>query len=54
VMLGTPKEIFKQVDRLKSLGLDVPQVTELVYELNKEGYNFKDDILSVEELVDTL
>ncbi|MCR3954751.1 MAG: energy-coupling factor transporter ATPase [Gudongella sp.] len=54
VMLGTPKEIFKQVDKLKSLGLDVPQVTELVYELNKEGYNIKDDILSVEELVDTL
>lgn len=54
VMLGTPKEIFKQVEKLKSLGLDVPQVTELVYELNKEGYNIKDDILSVEELVDTL
>ncbi len=54
VMLGTPKEIFKQVDKLKSLGLDVPQVTELVYELNKEGYNIKDDILSVEELVDAL
>ncbi|WP_422484492.1 energy-coupling factor transporter ATPase [Gudongella sp. DL1XJH-153] len=54
VMLGTPKDIFRQVDKLKSLGLDVPQVTELVYELNKEGYNIKDDILSVEELVDTL
>lgn len=54
VMLGTPKEIFRQVEKLKSLGLDVPQVTELVYELNKEGYSFKEDILSVEELVDTL
>ena len=54
VMLGTPKEIFKQVEKLKSLGLDVPQVTELVYELNKEGYNIKDDVLSVEELVDLL
>jgi energy-coupling factor transport system ATP-binding protein len=54
VLLGVPKEIFRQVEKLKSIGLDVPQVTELVYELNKEGYNFKDDILSVEELVDIL
>lgn len=54
VMLGTPNDIFRNVDQLKSLGLDVPQVTELVYELNKEGYDFRDDILSVEELVDIL
>lgn len=54
VMLGTPNDIFRRVDQLKSLGLDVPQVTELVYELNKEGYDFRDDILSVEELVDIL
>ena len=53
-LLGTPKEIFRQVEKLKSIGLDVPQVTELVYELNKEGYHFKDDVLSVEELVDIL
>lgn len=53
-LLGSPKEIFKQVEKLKEIGLDVPQVTELVYELNKEGYNFKDDILSVEELVNIL
>lgn|SRR5690554_565243 len=54
VMLGTPKEIFSQVEKLKILGLDVPQVTELVFELNKEGYAFSDDILSVEELVNLL
>jgi energy-coupling factor transport system ATP-binding protein len=54
VMLGTPNDIFRKVDLLKSMGLDVPQVTELVYELNKEGYDFRDDILSVEELVDIL
>ena len=52
VMEGTPKEIFKQVDRIKELGLDVPQVTELVYELRKDGFDLKDDILSVEELVE--
>ncbi len=51
VMEGSPKEIFSQVERIKKLGLDVPQVTELVYELRKEGFDFKKDILSVEELV---
>lgn len=54
VMEGTPKEIFKQVDRVKELGLDVPQVTELVYELRKEGFDLKEDILSIEELVELL
>ena len=54
VMEGTPKEIFKQVDRIKELDLDVPQVTELVYELRKDGFDLKDDILSVEELVELL
>lgn len=54
VMEGTPKEIFKQVDKVKELGLDVPQVTELVYELRKEGLDLKDDILSIEELVELL
>lgn len=54
VMEGSPKDIFKQVDRIKELGLDVPQVTELVHELRKEGFNLRDDILSIEELVELL
>lgn len=54
VMEGTPKDIFKQVDKIKELGLDVPQVTELVYELRQEGFDLKDDILSIEELVEIL
>lgn len=54
VMEGTPKEIFKQVDKVKELGLDVPQVTELVYELRKEGLDLKEDIISIEELVELL
>lgn len=54
VMEGTPKEIFKQVEKIKELGLDVPQVTELVYELRKEGLNLREDILSIEELVELL
>ena len=54
VMEGTPQEIFKQVDKVKELGLDVPQVTELVYELRKQGFDIKEDILSIEELVELL
>lgn len=50
-MQGTPKEVFKQVDQLKSLGLDVPQVTELSYLLGKEGIKLPPDILTVEEMV---
>lgn len=54
VLEGSPREVFRQVDKVKELGLDVPQVTELVYELRKEGIDIRDDILSVEELVDLL
>lgn len=54
VMEGTPKEIFCQVDKVKELGLDVPQVTELAYEISKEGFNVPCNILTVEELVDAL
>lgn len=54
VLEGTPKQVFSQVEKLKKLGLDVPQVTELVYELRKEGINLPADILTVEELVGLL
>ena len=54
VLEGTPKEIFRQVDKIKELGLDVPQVTELAYELRKEGIDIRDDVLNVEELVELL
>ncbi|MGN0293219.1 MAG: energy-coupling factor transporter ATPase [Lachnospiraceae bacterium] len=54
VMEGTSKEIFSQVDTLKSYHLDVPQVTELAYELNKEGIMLPSDILTVDEMVNTL
>ncbi|MDO5349025.1 MAG: energy-coupling factor transporter ATPase [Lachnospiraceae bacterium] len=54
VMDGTPKEIFSQVDRLKSYRLDVPQVTELAYELKKVGVDLPDGILTREELMENL
>ncbi|MDD6033968.1 MAG: energy-coupling factor transporter ATPase, partial [Oscillospiraceae bacterium] len=46
---GTPKEVFSQVELLKSVGLDVPQVTELVHELRAEGVPLPEDILTEEE-----
>lgn len=54
VMEGTPREIFMQVEKIKNLGLDVPQVTELVYELRKEGFDLREDVLSIDELVELL
>ena len=54
VMQGTPREIFAQVDKLKSYRLDVPQVTLLAHELRKSGVDIAEDILTIEELVDTL
>jgi len=54
VMEGTPVEIFKNVSGLKKIGLDVPQMTELAYELKKAGLNIDDSILSIDEMVDAL
>ena len=51
VMEGTPKQVFSQVEELKAHGLDVPQVTELAYELQQEGLPLPDGILTVEEFV---
>ena len=48
VMSGTPREIFSQVEKLKELRLDVPHVTELAYELQKEGVPLKNGILTSE------
>lgn len=54
VMEGTPRQIFSQVDKLKELRLDVPQITELAYELKKEGLPVKDGIIRNEELVEEI
>ena len=53
-MEGTPREIFSQVERLKELRLDVPQVTLLAYELKKNGLDLPDGILTTQELVQAL
>ena len=51
VMDGKPAEIFSRVKELKAYGLDVPQVTELAYELKEAGMPLSDGILTREQLV---
>lgn len=54
VMDGTPKEIFSRVEELKQYRMDVPQVTELAWELKKKGIPLPDGILRKSELLDAL
>lgn len=54
VMQGDPKSVFSQVEQLRELRLDVPQVTELAYELKKSGLPLSDGILTMDELVKEL
>lgn len=52
VMEGTPREIFSRVEELQKLRLNVPQVTQLAYELQRAGLPIKSGVLTVEELVE--
>jgi len=54
ILQGTPKEVFVNVELLKEIGLDVPQMTELAYYLRKEGIDVQKDILSIDEMVGEL
>lgn len=54
VMQGTPREIFSRVDEIKNYRLDVPQVTELAYELKKSGIMMPDGVLTVEEFIEAI
>ncbi len=53
-MQGTPREIFSNVEKIKELRLDVPQVTLLAHELQKRGIDLPDGILGTEELVNEI
>lgn len=54
IMQGIPREIFSKVAEMKKIGLDVPQVTELAYELKKSGIEIDTDILTINEMVSVL
>lgn len=51
---GSPKEVFSKVDQMKSIGLDVPQVTALSAELKAAGLDIRDDIITIDEMVESL
>ncbi len=53
-MTGNPYEVFSQVERLKKLGLDVPQATELAYLLGESGFDIGTNVLTVSECVDSI
>ena len=54
LMDDSPKQVFSRVEELKAVGLDVPQVTELVYELNKYGLKLDTHIINENECCDAL
>lgn len=49
-----PKKVFSEVEKIKQIGLDVPQVTELLYRLRKMGIDMPDDIITVDECKEVL
>ena len=54
VLDNVPKKVFAQVKTMKNLGLDVPQVTELIWELRQEGFDLPTEIISEDECVEAL
>jgi energy-coupling factor transport system ATP-binding protein len=54
VIDDSPKKVFSQVDLLKSLSLDVPQVTEFVYLLKKSGVKLNSEIIEIDECINEL
>lgn len=51
VLNGTPAEVFSNVEKIRDLKLELPQVMELAYELHKKGRMSRYDVLTVEEFV---
>ncbi|MDE5569905.1 MAG: energy-coupling factor transporter ATPase [Ruminococcus sp.] len=54
VLDDTPRAVFSHVDEIKKIGLDVPQVTELAWELRKAGINISSEIITEQECVEAL
>lgn len=54
LMQGTPKEVFQNVQKIRKIGLDVPDATYLIYLLNQAGFDLDKDILTTEEVVEAL
>lgn len=49
--MGSPREVFRDnANKLKSMGLDIPQVLELAIKLKENGFNIKTDVINIEEV----
>ena len=51
---GTPKDVFRQEDLLRSVGLDIPQITQLAREMKKSGVGVDDSVLTLDEFVENI
>lgn len=51
---GTPREVFKEVKKLKEIGLDVPDTTYLAYLLKEAGFKIDTTLLSIEEVTEAI
>ena len=50
-IMGSPREVFKEnADRLRGMGLNIPQVLELAIKLKKAGYDVRTDVITIEEV----
>ena len=54
IMDDIPSNVFSQVDAMKKIGLDVPQVTELMYQLRKKDFDTDTHIINENDCVDAL
>lgn len=54
ILDGTPEQVFSNVEKIKSVGLDVPQSMELAYLLRKHGLNMPENILNTEQCVEAI
>lgn len=53
-LTGTPREVFAQAERLKEMGLDVPQITNLMLALREKGMDVPVDIYTVDQAKEAL
>ncbi|WP_314729923.1 energy-coupling factor transporter ATPase [Peptostreptococcus stomatis] len=50
-IMGSPREVFKEnADRLRGMGLNIPQVLELAIKLKEAGYDVRTDVITIEEV----
>lgn len=50
----TPREVFKHSEHLQTIGLDVPELTKLIYKLNERGFNIDENLITFEEVKEAI